>query len=115
MPLERRLDHVHRRTADEAADEEVDRAVVERLRVGDLLKLALAHDRDAVAHRHRLDLVVGDVDRRRLERALESGDLGAHLHPQLRVEVGKGLVHQEGGGLPHDGASHRDALTLPAR
>ena len=31
--LERRLDHVHRRAADEAADEEVDRPVVERLRV----------------------------------------------------------------------------------
>ena len=29
--------------------------VVERLRVGDLLQLALAHHGDAVAHRHGLD------------------------------------------------------------
>src|SRR5436190_1808995 len=32
-----RFEHVHRRTTDEAADEEVDRAVVELLRGGDLL------------------------------------------------------------------------------
>ena len=43
-------------------DEHVQRPVVELLGRGDLLQLALAHDRDAVAHRHRLDLVVRDVD-----------------------------------------------------
>ena len=43
------------RTADEAADKEVDRSVIQILRVTDLLELALAHDRDAVAHRHGLD------------------------------------------------------------
>ena len=114
-PLERRLDHVHRRAADEAADEEVDGAVVERLRVGDLLELALAHDGDAVAHRHRLDLVVRDVDRRHAEVALEAGDLGAHLHAQLRVEVRERLVHQERRRLAHDRAAHRDPLALAAR
>ena len=68
-----RLDHVHRRRADEAADEQVHGPVVQRLRIGDLLQLALPHDGDAVAHRHRLDLVVRDVDRRRAEVALERG------------------------------------------
>ena len=67
VALQLRLDEVHRRAADEAADEEVHRAVVELLRIGDLLQLALAHHGDAVAHRHRLDLVVGDVDGRRSE------------------------------------------------
>ncbi len=93
--LDRRLEHVHRRAADEAADEEVDRAVVQRLRIVDLLQLALAHDGDAVAHRHRLDLVVRDVDGRDAEIRLELRDLGAHLHAQLRVEVRERLVHQE--------------------
>ena len=114
-PLERRLHHVHRGAADEAADEEVHRLVVELLRRGDLLELPLAHDGDAVAHRHRLDLVVGDVDRGRVEVALQASDLRAHLHAELRVEVRERLVHEEGGGLADDRAAHRDALALAAR
>jgi hypothetical protein len=31
-----------------------------------------------------------------------------------RVEVRQRLVHQEGGGLAHDGAGERDALPLAA-
>ena len=89
--------------------------VVELLRIGRLLQLALAHHGDAVAHRHRLDLVVGDVDRRHAEVALEPADLGAHLHAELGVEVGERLVHQERRRLAHDRAAHRDPLPLAAR
>ena len=39
-----------------------DGSVVEVLRRVELLEHAVAHDRDAVAHRHGLDLVVGHVD-----------------------------------------------------
>ena len=95
-------------------DEEVLRPVVEALRRVDLLQDALVHHRDAVAHRHRLDLVVRDVDRRRLQLALELRDVGAHLHAQLRVEVRERLVHQEDLRLAHDRAAHRDALPLAA-
>ena len=45
--------------------------------------------------------------------ALELRDLGAHLDPQLRVEVRQRLVHQERGGLADDRASHRHPLALP--
>ena len=114
VTLERRLDHVHGRAADEAADEEVHRPVVELLRGVDLLELALAHDRDAVAHGHGLDLVVGDVDRRRPEVVLEACDLGAGLHAQLRVEVRERLVHEEGLRPADDRAAHGDALALAA-
>ena len=79
-----------------------------------LLQHAVAHDRDAVAERHRLDLVVRDVDRRHLELPLQPGDLGPHLDPQLRVEVREGLVHQECPRLAHDRATHRDPLALAA-
>ena len=43
------------------------------------------------------------------------GDLGAHLHPQLRVQVRERLVHQERLWLADDRAAHRDPLALPAR
>ena len=112
--VERDVDEVHRRAADEAGDEAVDRGVVEGLRGADLLEDALVHDRDPRAHRHRLDLVVGDVDDGRLEPLVEAGDLGAGLDAQLGVEVGERLVHQEDRGLADDGATERDALALAA-
>jgi hypothetical protein len=58
---------------------------------------------------------VRDVHRRRLELALDPRDLGAHLDPQLRIEVRERLVHQERLRLADDRAAHRDALPLAAR
>ena len=113
--LELGLDEVDRGRADEAGDELVLRLVVEHLRRVDLLQAPGVHHRDAVAHRHRLDLVVRDVDRRHVEPPLELVDLGPHLHAELRVEVREGLVHQERLGLAHDRPAHRDALALAAR
>ena len=80
-----------------------------------LLQLAAAHDGDAIAHRHRLDLVVRDVDRGHIELLLQPRDLGARLHAQLRVEVRQRLVHQEGLRMADDRATHGDALALAAR
>jgi hypothetical protein len=68
-----------------------------------------------VRERHRLDLVVRDVQARRAERPVQLLDLEAHLHAQLRVEVGQRLVEQEHLGLAHDRPPHRDALALPSR
>ena len=106
--------HVHRRRADEAGDEGVDRVVVEVERAAGLLDDAVAHHDDLVGHRHRLDLVVRHVDRRRLEALVQLLDLGAHLHAQLRVEVRQRLVEQEHLRIADDRAAHRDALPLAA-
>ena len=38
----------------------------------------------------------------------------AHLDAQLGVEVGEGLVHEEGLGVANDGAAHRHPLALAA-
>ena len=81
--LDLRLDEVHRRTPDEARDEQVLRVAVELLRRVHLLQLAFPHHRDVVSHRHRLGLVVRDVDRRRLQLALDASDLGTHLREAL--------------------------------
>src|SRR3954453_3935531 len=108
------VDEIHRRAADEPCDEPVDRGVVEGLRGADLLEDALAHHGDPLAHRHRLDLVVGDVDDGRLESLVEPRDLGAGLDAQLGVEVRERLVHQEDGRLTDDRATEGDALPLAA-
>ena len=113
-PRDRRLVEVHRRRADERGDEEVRRLLVELLRRGELLEGAAAEDRDPVAHRHRLRLVVGDVERRHAEPPLDAQHLTAHLHAQVGVEVRERLVHEEHGRLAHERPAHCDALALAA-
>ena len=64
-------------------------------RIGELLHLALVHDRDARRQRHRLDLVVGDIDDGGADPLVQLLDLHAHLDAQLGVEIGERLVEQE--------------------
>jgi hypothetical protein len=85
------------------------------LGVADLLEDPGLHDRHPVAHGHGLGLVVGDIDGGGVEVVLDLGDLRAHLHPQLGVQVGQGLVHQEHLGLADDGPAHGHPLALAAR
>jgi hypothetical protein len=85
------------------------------LRRADLLDDAVVHDHHAVGQRHRLDLVVRDVDRGGAHLLVHLLDLGAHLHRELGVEVRQRLVEQEHLGIAHDGAPHGDALALTAR
>ena len=68
-----------------------------------------------MAHRHRFDLIVGDVHRRHRQPGLELGELGPGLDPQLRVQVRERLVHQVHLRLANDRPAHGDALALAAR
>ena len=88
--------------------------MVELIGRADLLDDALVHDHHAVGQRHGLDLVVGDVDRGGAHLQMHLFDLGAHLHPELGIEVRQRLVEQEHLGVAHDGAAHGDALALAA-
>ena len=57
--------------------------------------LAVAHHRDALPERHRLDLVVRHVDGRDAEPLVQLRERRAHADAQLRVEVRERLVEQE--------------------
>ena len=86
------------------------------LRGADLLRLRpRAARRSGRRATERLLLVVGHVDRRAAELLVDAPDLGAHLEPELGVEVGQRLVHQHERRLDHDGARDGDALLLAAR
>ncbi len=90
------------------------RLVVELVGRADLLDTAMVHHHDAIGKRHRLDLVVGHVDRRGADLLVHLLDLDPHLHPQLGVEVGQRLVEQKHLRVAHDGAAHGHALALAA-
>ena len=106
---------VHRRATDEPGDEQVHRSPVELARHTDLLQQAVLQHRDPIAHRQRLDLVVGHVHGRDV-RAAGCSELiwVAGLDAQLRVEVRQRLVHQEHLRVADDRAPHRHALALTA-
>ena len=105
---------IHARRADEGGDELVGGMVVELQRRADLRDMSPIEHDDAVGERHRLDLVVRDIDHRRPERRVQLGEFEAHLHAQLRVEIGERLVEQEHLGLAHQRAADRDPLPLAA-
>ena len=69
---------------------------------------------DLVAHRHRLDLVVGDEQESGAELHLQVFQLRAQRLAQLGVERRQRLVHQEHARLAHDRPADRDALHLAA-
>ena len=105
---------IHRRRADEVGDEHGGRPVVDLLRRGELLDHAAIHHRDLVGHRHRLELVVGDVDGGRADAVVQLAQLAHHEVAELRVERAERLVHQEDLRPAHDGAAERDALAVAA-
>ena len=67
------------------------------------------------AKRHGFDLIVSDVDHRRLQQFVQLGDLDAGRDAQRRIEIGERFVEQEDVGLAHDRAADGDTLALSAR
>ena len=108
------VEEVHRRRADEVGDEHRRRPVVDLLRRAELLDHAVVHHRDLVGHRHRLELVVGDVDGGRVDAVVQLAQFAHHEIAELGVERAERLVHQEGHRPAHDGAAERDALAVAA-
>ena len=86
--------------ADEPGHEPVDRPLVELRRAALLLDPAVAHDDDDVAHRQRLLLVVGHVDERDPDLALERLELDLHLLAEL---AGRARRAARRGAAPSDG------------
>ena len=117
------VDEVHLRRAEERRDEARARALVDLERRALLLDDAAVHDPERVGQRHRLDLVVGHVERGRAEPVVQAADLDAHLGAQRGVEVRERLVEEEDGRpgarwrgpSPRAGAGRRRAAWAAAR
>src|SRR5262249_33627618 len=81
------LNEIHRRRAEEARNEARCGTVVDLKRSADVLNSALAHDHDAIGHRHRLGLVVRHINEGGLQPLVQALELGAHVDPQLGIEA----------------------------
>ena len=105
------------RHAHETGDELVRRVLVDLGGRADLLDAPVREDGQAVAHRKRLLLVVGNVNEGDADLALDRAQLVLHLLAQLEVECSERLVQQQHAGadsralgrVPRAGAGRRRA------
>ena len=102
------------RDPEEVGDVHRRRLLVHLPRSAALLDLPGIHDREAVAHRERLLLIVGDVHERDADLPLQRDQLELQGLAQLRVERTERLVEQQHPGPQDERAGERHALLLPA-
>ena len=72
---------------EKAGDKKIGGFVVELKRLADLLHEPVLHDHDPVTQSHRLDLIMGHVNRRGAKPIVQLFELDPHLHAQFGVEV----------------------------
>jgi hypothetical protein len=77
--------------AQKAGDERGLRVQIQRLGRAQLFNPALAHQRNAVGHEHRLLRIMGDDQRRDASLLQHMQGIVAHLFAQPGIEAGKGL------------------------
>src|SRR4030095_1833036 len=98
--------------ADELAHEAGAWAVVDLEGRRRLLERAVAEDRDAVRHRHRLGLIVCHVDHRNADLAVDALELDLHLLAQVLVQRAEWLIEQEHIRVEDEAPRERDTLLL---
>ena len=65
-------------------------------------------------HGHRFRLIVSHIDEGQAGILVKFRDFLAHLDPQLGIEIGQGLIHQEELGMAYESPAKRNSLTLSA-
>jgi len=107
--------HVDRRRAEERRDEGRARVAIDAAGSTDIFDHPVTHHRDPVRQRHGLDLIMGDVDSRDLQRPDQGCDLGPQPAAEADVEARQRLVHEQDRRLPADKRpAHRHSLALTA-
>ena len=112
--LERALDQVDGRVADQRRHVAVHRLGIEPVGGVDLGDLPVLDHGDALADAERLELVGRGIDRGRAELAVQALELGPHVVAELGIEVGERLVEEEEPRLADDGAPDGEPLLLAA-
>jgi len=96
-------------------DEAGFRSVKDLRRRPDLNQAAAVEHGDSVRRRHRLRLIMGNVNRGDFEFFVQPADLEAHLLAQIRIQVAQRLVHQKNLRLHNQSPRQGHSLLLPAR
>ena|SRR5438445_143778 len=90
---------IHARTPHETGDEFIRGALVDIDRRIELLQFTCMHDRYPMGQRHSLSLVMGHVKRCGSQFILQMLEFTPRVNAKIRIQIGKGLVHQKDSGL----------------
>src|SRR5207247_1929819 len=107
-----RPEQVHRRRADEAGHEGVRRSLVDGARRVHLLDAPPLQHHHAVAEGHGLGLLVGHVQGRHAEPALQCADVLPQCRTERRIDVRQRLVEEEERRMADERPGERHALSL---
>ena len=83
-------------------------------RCADLLKLAVVHDDDPIAHGQGFFLIMGHVDEGDAEVFLKRLELQLHLLAQLQIQRPQRLIQKEQFRVVGEGSGDGNTLLLPA-
>ena len=106
------IQEIHLRRADKSCHKLIARIVIQCLRCIHLLDNSAFHNHNTVAHGHSFRLVMGNIDKGRLETFVKRCDLASHLSTELRIQVGQRLVEKEYGRISYHGTSQCHTLSL---
>ena len=106
------LKEVHRQPPKEGSDEAIRRIAVDASGRIVLLQPAIREHQHPVAHRERVVLVVGDVNKGGAKDVVKASQLLPHRDPQVGVQVAQRFIQQEDPRFADDGAAERNPLPL---
>ena len=87
---------------------------VDLFRRGKLFDMAAAHHEDPVRHGKRFALIMGHIDDRCTGAPVQILDFFAHADLEFRIEGTERFIHEQDGGLSHNGPGHGYTLALAA-
>ncbi len=99
---------------DEGSYEHILGPLVNVLGLSDVLDHAVFHNGDPVADSHSLFLVMGYVHGGNAHALLGMADNRPHLHTELGIQVGQGLIHQKHVWCNDKRPGQGNPLLLPA-
>src|SRR5215475_4670282 len=103
---------IHLRAADEARHRDIGWLVIDLGWGAHLLNDSLMQHNDLIAEGQSLRLVMGHVDDRGVQPAVQSSQLHPHRGTKRSVEIRQRLVKEKNFGLPYNSAPQRHSLPL---
>lgn len=82
------------------------------LRSANLLNKAIAHHDNAIPQSHSLGLVMGDINKRRIDPLTQLDQFSTHRITQFGVQIGKRFIHQQNLRLTDNSTTNGCALPL---
>ena len=104
--------HVHGWRTNKSCNKQIGRVVIKIQRTADLFNIPVTEDHDFVRHGHRLNLIMGYVNHRRVQLLVKLRQFNTHLHPEFGIQVRKRFIKKKNFGFTNNRPADGDPLAL---